>query len=535
MQIIGKCGEFGLENHGLHHLNSVYWNLSPAILLEQAVLREEGVLSSDGAFIVRTGKHTGRAPNDKFVVKYPDLNMDEICWGKTNQPLLPESFERIYANLTSFFSGRDVFVQDLRVGAHPDHTMPIRVITEKAWHNIFASNMFIRVAPEEACKQIPQFTVIQSESFEAAPKEDGVRTGTFIIVNFQKRVILIGGTGYAGEIKKSIFTIMNYLMPREGILSMHCSANVGEPGDVALFFGLSGTGKTTLSSDPYRRLIGDDEHGWCNDGVFNFEGGCYAKTIKLSQTLEPIIWDATHRFGAVIENVVYDNASRIVDFDSCEITENTRGAYPLNFVPLKVDKGYAGHPENVFFLTADAFGVLPPIAKLTNTQAMYYFLSGYTSKLAGTETGLGTEPQATFSTCFGAPFLPLYPTVYAELLGQKIQKHNASVWLVNTGWTGGPYGVGSRFKLPYTRAMIQAALSHQLDDVAFKKDGYFGLMIPETCPGVPAEVLDPQTTWADRAAYIHQAHKLIASFEENFMQYAGKVSSEVLETTPHVQ
>jgi len=528
---IGNPGVYGLENHGLYNLGTVYWNLTRAQLIEQAVSNGEGYFSTDGAFIVHTGKHTGRSPNDKYVVQYPDL--EDIWWGKINQAISPEQFERIYNKICAYFQGRDMYVQDLRVGAHPQHTLPIRVITEKAWHNLFSYNQFIRNSLEDACKQIPQFTIIQSEYFQASPAEDGLRTGTFIIVNFPKKLILIGGTGYAGEIKKSVFTIMNYLLPLQGILSMHCSANIGMRGDTALFFGLSGTGKTTLSSDPERRLIGDDEHGWCDDGVFNFEGGCYAKTIKLKKDLEPLIWEATHRYGAVIENAVFDKVTREVDFDSDAITENTRGGYPLDFIPSHVRDGCGGHPENIFFLTADAFGVMPPIARLSEAQAMYYFLSGYTSKLAGTETGLGSEPQATFSTCFGAPFLPLHPHVYAELLGDKIQKQHATVWLVNTGWTGGPYGVGSRIHLPYTRAMIQAALTHQLDHVPFLKDDYFGLHIPETCPGVPSEVLDPQETWNDPEAYSRQARALISQFEENFKQYKDKVPEEVLQISLH--
>ncbi len=527
MQDNGTPSLYGLENHGLRNLKTVYWNLNRADLIEHAVTRCEGHFSADGAFIVHTGKHTGRSPNDKFVVKYPEMEQEPICWGKINQPITPELFERIFAKLTAYFQGRDVYVQDMRVGAHPEHTLPIRVITEKAWHSLFSLNLFIRIPREEAVRQVPQFTIIQSEDFQASPEEDGTRTGTFIIVNFPKKLILIGGSGYAGEIKKAVFTIMNYLLPRKGILSMHCSANVGRHGDVALFFGLSGTGKTTLSSDPERRLIGDDEHGWCEDGVFNFEGGCYAKTIRLNKDLEPIIWEATHRYGAVLENVVYDEVTRQVDFDSDAVTENTRGAYPLDFVPSHVKEGYAGHPENIFFLTADAFGVMPPIAKLTPAQAMYYFLSGYTSKLAGTETGLGKEPQTTFSTCFGSPFLPLFPHIYAELLGEKITKHDVPVWLVNTGWTGGPYGVGSRIHLPYTRAMIQAALTRQLDEVPFRTDELFGLLIPESCPGVPDEVLNPKRTWSDPDAYVRQAKALIAQFEENFKQYADRVPGEV--------
>ena len=523
MPIHGTPSKYGLENHGLKNLSNEYWNYSPASLVEEAVCRFEGELSADGALIASTGKHTGRSPNDKFVVQHPELSDKPICWGKVNTPISSEKFDQFYQKMLAYYQGRDVFVQDLRVGAHPNYSLPIRVITEKAWHNLFAQNLFIRLPQDQLADHVPQYTVIQAEDFKATPEIDGTHSETAVIVDLVKQIILVCGTGYAGEIKKSIFTIMNYLLPLKGVLSMHCSANVGKSGDTALFFGLSGTGKTTLSSDPERQLIGDDEHGWADEGVFNFEGGCYAKTIRLNPDYEPIIWSATRRFGAVLENVDYDPVTRQVDFDSDRITENTRGAYPLHFVPNHVESGYAGHPDNVFFLTADAFGVLPPLARLTSDQAMYYFLSGYTSKLAGTETGLGSEPEATFSTCFGSPFLPLYPQVYANLLGERIARHKSTVWLVNTGWTGGPYGVGSRFKLPYTRAMIHAALNHGLNDVAFHQDTFFGLWIPESCPGVPSDVLDPQSTWADRKAYEIQAKNLITRFEQNFVKFADQV------------
>lgn len=523
MQNHGNPSKYGLENHGLYNLANVYWNYSPPMLVEEAISRFEGEISADGALMADTGKHTGRSPNDKFVVQYPELADKPICWGKINAPIAPEKFDQLYHKILAYYQGRDVFVQDLQVGAHLNYSLPIRVITEKAWHSLFSNNLFIRLTPEQQINHVPEFTVIQAEDFKADPEVDGTKTSTAIVVDFKRNIILIAGSGYAGEIKKSIFTIMNYILPLKGVLSMHCSANVGVKGDTALFFGLSGTGKTTLSSDPDRHLIGDDEHGWSDEGVFNFEGGCYAKTIRLNPEYEPIIWSATHRFGAVLENVDYDLDTRVVDFDSSRITENTRGAYPLHFVPNHVPSGCGGHPENIFFLTADAFGVLPPLARLTPEQAMYYFLSGYTSKLAGTETGLGNEPEATFSTCFGSPFLPLYPQIYANLLGERIARHNVKVWLVNTGWTGGPYGVGSRFKLPYTRAMIHAALNHVLDDVKFRQDDFFGLWIPESCPGVPSEVLDPQSTWADRQAYAKQARSLIDLFEKNFVKFADQV------------
>ena len=534
MQNHGNPSNYGLENHGFRNLANIYWNYSPALLVEKAVCRNEGELSADGALIASTGAHTGRSPKDKFVVKYPELADVPIWWGTVNAPISPEKFDLLLQKMLAYFQGKDVFVQDLRVGAHPRYTLPIRVITEKAWHSMFAQNLFLRLTPDEQAAHIPEFTVIHAEDFLANPELDGTNSSTAIVVDFVKRIILICGTGYAGEIKKSIFTIMNYILPLKGVLSMHCSANVGHRGDTALFFGLSGTGKTTLSSDPERQLIGDDEHGWCDEGIFNFEGGCYAKTIRLSQEYEPIIWSATRRFGAVLENVVYDPFTRAVNFDSDRITENTRGAYPIHFVPNHVPSGYAGHPENVFFLTADAFGVLPPMAKLTREQAMFYFLSGYTSKLAGTETGLGAEPEATFSTCFGSPFLPLNPRIYADLLGERIQRHNATVWLVNTGWTGGPYGVGSRFKLPYTRAMIHAVLNHALDDIPFHQEDYFGLWLPEHCPGVPDEVLDPQTTWADKAAYRLEARHLVARFEQNYKIFSDQIPSAIpaSSTTP---
>jgi len=527
MQNHGNPSKHGLEHHGFTNLANVYWNYSTALLVEEAIGRLEGELSADGALIANTGKHTGRSPNDKFVVQYPEMEDKPIWWGKVNTPISPAKFDQLYNKMLAYYQGRDAFVQDLRVGAHPTYSLPIRVITEKAWHNLFAQNLFIRLSKQEQSTHLPEFTVIQAEDFKAIPELDGTHTSTAIVVDLVRKVILVCGTGYAGEIKKSIFTIMNYVLPLKGVLSMHCSANVGNRGDTALFFGLSGTGKTTLSSDPDRQLIGDDEHGWADEGIFNFEGGCYAKTIRLNPEYEPIIWSATHRFGAVLENVEFDPESRKVDFDSSRITENTRGAYPIHFVPNHVPSGYAGHPDNVFFLTADAFGVLPPLAKLTPEQAMYYFLSGYTSKLAGTETGLGTEPEATFSTCFGSPFLPLFPEIYAKLLGERIARHKAKVWLVNTGWTGGPFGVGTRFKLPYTRAMIHAALNHVLDEVPFRQDRFFGLWIPESCPGVPSEVLDPQSTWADKEAYAVEAQNLVARFEQNAVNFSKEAPHPV--------
>lgn len=530
---VNVSSKYGLENHGLTGLKNVYWNLNHSALVEEVICRGEGTLSDTGAVIVNTLPCSGRSPNDKFIVKDPAMKDDPVFWGKTNRPISVENFDRLYGKVVEYLKGRDVFVQDMAAGAHAGYRLPIRVITESAWQSLFARNLFLRLSGEDLEQHQPEFTVIAVPGLEADPKTDGTRSGVFIVINFSKRVVLIGGSRYAGEIKKSVFTVMNYLMPLRGVLSMHCSANVGAAGDVSLFFGLSGTGKTTLSSDPDRRLIGDDEHGWGDEAIFNFEGGCYAKTINLRQELEPLIWAATQNFGAVLENVVFDPTTRKVDFDDRTHTENTRGAYPIYFVPNNVPEGYAGHPTNIFFLTADASGVLPPLAKLSRPQAMYYFLSGYTSKLAGTEKGLGAEPQATFSTCFGAPFLPLNPNVYARLLGEKIVKHNVHVWLINTGWTGGPYGVGKRIYLPYTRAMVRAALTGKLDNVPTRTDPYFGLEIPMECPDVPAEVLDPRKTWADPQAYDQQAHKLIAQFAENFTQFAADVDEDVRSAGPN--
>jgi phosphoenolpyruvate carboxykinase (ATP) len=527
---MGIPSKYDLKEQGLRNLNMVYWTLTTGALVERIVARREGVLAHEGSVIVRTGTHTGRAPNDKFIVCCQDDN-EKIWWGKVNKPIDPSLFDRLYDRMCAYYQGRDVFVQDTTAVAHPDHRLPIRVITETAWHSLFARNMFIRLAPEEQPNHVPEFTIIQAPGFHADPEEDGVNSEVFVILNLERRLILIGGTSYAGEIKKSIFTTLNYLLPQKGILSMHCSANVGQDGNTALFFGLSGTGKTTLSSDPERALIGDDEHGWSDDGVFNFEGGCYAKTINLRQELEPLIWNATRHFGTILENVAIDQNTRRVDFDDARLTENTRAAYPIGFLDNIVPSGRGGHPTHIFFLTADAFGVLPPIARLTAEEAMYYFLSGYTSKLAGTEKGV-KEPQTTFSTCFGAPFLPLFPSVYANLLGEKIAKHKSQVWLINTGWTGGPVGVGSRIRLPYTRAMIRAVLTNQLVHVTMRKDPFFGLAIPEHVPDVPDQVLNPRQTWSDPLAYDEQARSLVAKFQENFKTFENQVSAQVIASGP---
>lgn len=534
MQSIGLSGSHRLENLGLQNLRTVYWNLVPTELVEQAILRQEGQLTSTGALAVDTGKFTGRSPADKFLAREDSLDDAEMWWGKANQPIAPEKFTLIFQKMKAYLQGRDVFVQDLQVGAHPACHIAVRVISEKAWASLFAYNLFRRLPRKELAHFVPDFTVIHCPDFFSDPGEDSTHSPTVIAIDFDRRLVLIGGTSYAGEVKKGIFSVMNYLLPQRDILSMHCSANVGRHGDVALFFGLSGTGKTTLSSDPDRRLIGDDEHGWTEDGVFNIEGGCYAKTIHLSPKLEPLIWSAVNRFGAVLENVAIDPASRRPDFEDMTRTENTRAAYPLDFIPNHLPEGHSGHPENIFFLTADAFGVVPPIARLTTEQAMFYFLSGYTAKLAGTEKGLGSEPQATFSACFSAPFLPLQPHVYADLLGEKINQHHAQVWLVNTGWTGGPYGIGSRILLPYTRAMVRAALTHHLDEVPFHQEEFFGLWIPESCPGVPTGLLEPVKTWTDSEAYRRQVHSLIERFAANFEQFTQAVPAAVLEAAPRV-
>ncbi len=522
-----------LEQHGIKNVKQVYWNLPTPALYEEAIRRQEGVLAHLGPLVVRTGHHTGRSPNDKFIVREPSSE-DNIWWGDVNRPFEIDRFRTLYLRLLAYLQGKDLFVQDCFVGADPQHRMPIRVITENAWHSLFARNLFILGSPEELEEHEPEFTVIHAPHFHAIPEVDGTNSEVFIIVNFGEKLVLIGGTSYAGEIKKSIFTIMNYLLPFRQVLPMHCSANVGKNGDVALFFGLSGTGKTSLSADPERALIGDDEHGWSEQGIFNFEGGCYAKVIRLSPEAEPEIYGTTRRFGTILENVAIDIQTRRLDLDDDSLTENTRAAYPITHLSNIVPSGMAGHPKNVVFLTADAFGVIPPIARLTPAQAMYHFLSGYTAKVAGTEKGV-SEPQATFSTCFGAPFMALHPKVYADMLGERIRKHQVNVWLVNTGWTGGPFGVGHRMPIAYTRAMVRAALSGQLDDVPMEVEPFFGLQVPTTCPDVPSEVLRVRDTWSDPAAYDEQAHRLARMFHENFQQFASEVSEEVRAAGPLVR
>ncbi len=507
---------YGLEKLGIIAPKAVYRNLSVPALVEKALQANEGTLSETGALVVNTGKYTGRSPDDKFVVDYPSIH-DEIAWGKVNVPMTPETFEKIYNKMTAYLQGRDIYIFDGFAGADPKYTQRFRIVNELASQNLFIHQLLIRPEKEQLENFEPDFTIIAAPGFKCIPEIDGTNSEAAIIVSFEKRVVIIAGSQYSGEIKKSVFSVMNYLLPKNGVFPMHCSANIGSQGDTALFFGLSGTGKTTLSADPERMLIGDDEHGWSDNGVFNFEGGCYAKCINLSKENEPQIWNAI-KFGALVENVVMDPDSRVFDFNDGSLTENTRVGYPVEFIPNAAIPGVGGQPKTVVFLTADAFGVLPPIAKLDKDMAMFHFVSGYTSKLAGTERGI-TEPQATFSTCFGAPFLPLDPSVYAEMLGEKVAKSDAKVYLINTGWSGGSYGVGKRMSLKYTRAMVTAALTGALDNVKFELDPIFNVYVPTECPNVPAEILNPKNTWADKAEYDKTAKMLAARFTENFKKY----------------
>jgi len=495
---------------------SVQRNLSTPKLVEAAIRNGEGMLSARGAFVSETGKRTGRSPKDKFTVQ-DSITGNKVAWGTVNLPFTAEKFDALYDRVLEYLAGKQVYVQDLFCGADPRYQLPIQVINEYAWHNLFVRQLFIRPTVQELMTHKPQFTIVSAPGFLADPDRDGTNSEVFVIVNFTRRLVIIGGTHYAGEMKKSIFGIMNFLLPARNVFPMHCSANIGEDGVTALFFGLSGTGKTTLSADPTRRLIGDDEHGWSADGVFNFEGGCYAKCIKLSEQNEPQIWSALD-FGSVLENVVLDPETRVPNYDDDGKTENTRAAYPVEHIDGAVIPGFGGHPKNVVFLTADAFGVLPPVSRLTPEQAMFHFMSGYTAKVAGTEAGV-TEPQATFSTCFGAPFMPLPPKVYAEMLGRRLREHNAQGWLVNTGWQGGPYGIGKRMSLPYTRAMVNALVEGALDNIEFEVEPAFGLSIPTFVPGVPADLLKPRNSWKVTAAYDKMAADLSARFEKNFEQF----------------
>lgn len=518
-----------LKEHEIYNTGPVHWNMHVALLVQQALARGEGTLATNGALVARTGSRTGRSPKDKFIVEDP-ASKENIVWGSINRPMSREAFEKLRQRMLAYLQGREVFVFDGFAGADPDYQVPIRVVTEFAWHNLFVHQLFRRVKREDLIYHRPEFVLICAPNFQAVPERDGTRSEAFVVVDLEQKIVLIGGTKYAGEMKKSIFSVLNYVYPQRDVFPMHCSANMGEDDDVALFFGLSGTGKTTLSSDPQRRLIGDDEHGWSPNGVFNFEGGCYAKCINLSKKYEPLIWNAI-RFGCVLENVVLDPLLHHPQYSDSSITENTRAAYPIEHIDNAVLSGVGGHPKVVFFLAADAFGVLPPIARLTPEQAMYHFISGYTAKLGGTEAGMGSEPEATFSSCFGAPFLPLSPTVYAKMLGDRTSEHNVPVYLINTGWTGGPYGVGERIRIDYTRAIISAAINQSLKDVEWEKDPIFGFEIPKSCPGVPSEILNPATTWENRERYNSQARDLARRFIKNFEKFP-EASEEVRNAGP---
>ncbi|NWF62327.1 MAG: phosphoenolpyruvate carboxykinase [Fischerella sp.] len=518
---------FSLEQQGILNTGIVYWNLSTPALYEEAIRRQEGVMAHLGPLVVRTGEHTGRSPNDKFIVR-ESSSADRVWWGKVNHPLSEHRFEALYARMLAYLQGRELFIQDRYAGADPTYRLSIRFITETAWHSIFVRNLFVGASAEELANFVPDFTLIALPNFQARPEIDGIHSDVFIILNFARKLILIGGTSYAGEIKKSIFTTLNYLLPLHHVLPMHCAANAGHSDDIALFFGLSGTGKTTLSADSKRTLIGDDEHGWSDRGIFNFEGGCYAKLIRLSKEAEPEIYQTTQRFGSILENVAIDPLTRHLDLNDASLTENTRGAYPIEYISNASPTGTTSHPQNIIFLTADALGVLPPIAQLTHEQAMYHFLSGYTAKVAGTEKGLGHEPEAVFSACFGAPFMALHPSVYASLLGQKIEHHKVKVWLVNTGWTGGSYGVGERIPIKQTRAMLTAVLSGALNEVPTTVDPVFGLRVPVRCPGVADKLLTPRLTWNNPDDYDVQAYKLAEMFVDNFKQFADAVAPQVL-------
>ena len=515
-----------LAEHGFRNVGMTHSNLSVPRLYEHAIRRHEGHLGAGGTFVARTGIHTGRSPKDKFIVEEPSSKAD-IWWGDTNRPASEALFESMHQRMLAYFQQREVFVQDCFGGADPSYRLAVRVVTDSAWHALFARNMFLRPTPDQLARFKPDFVILHAPKMAAMPELDGINSETFILVNFAKKLVLIGGTSYAGEIKKSVFGYLNFLLPTRNVLPMHCSVNVGPKGDSAVFFGLSGTGKTTLSADGSRTLIGDDEHGWSPDGVFNFEGGCYAKTIRLSAEAEPEIYATVRRFGTVLENVPLDEVTREPDLDDASLTENTRACYPLDFIPNVDLSGMAPHPSTVIMLTADAFGVLPPISKLTPEQAMYHFLSGYTARVAGTEKGMGNAPSATFSTCFGAPFMPRHPSVYAKMLGERIAKHGAQCWLVNTGWSGGAYGVGRRMAIQHTRALVRAALDGSLKAAPTKKEPHFGLFMPTACSEVPPEVLDPRNTWSDKKAYDETAREVAKRFEVNFKQFEPYVGSGV--------
>ena len=521
-----------LDYLGIKNVNNIYWNLSMPALYEQCIRRREGIISEMGTLIVRTGSYTGRSPDDKFIVRNKTTE-NKIDWSQENKPFDEEDFDRIYHRVLGYFQGNDIFVQDCYAGADKRYRIPIRVISEYAWHSLFVRNLFIRINDLNEYENFkPEFTVIDLPKFHGVPELDHTKSEAFILINFSKKLILIGATSYAGEIKKSVFSTLNYLYPKKNILPMHCGANQGKNGDVALFFGLSGTGKTTLSADPKRNLIGDDEHGWSDKGIFNFEGGCYAKVIRLSEIDEPEIYAATRRFGTILENVVFDTYWHCPDFTDDTYTPNTRAAYPIHHIGHSIPGGLADHPENIIFLTADAFGILPPIAKLTAEQAMYHFLSGYTAKVAGTERGLSNEPKATFSTCFGAPFMPLYPNIYASLLGKRIKKHKVKCWLVNTGWIGGPFGIGKRISITYTRTILDAILERKMDNIPYIKDEVFGLHIPKSINNITDEILVAKNTWSNKSDYIRKRKELAGKFIANFEKYKKYVDPSVIKAGP---
>jgi phosphoenolpyruvate carboxykinase (ATP) len=531
-----RKADFNLSNQGISNLRLAYWNLATEALYEEAIFRSEGVTSAGGPFIAHTGKHTARSANDKFVVRHADSE-NNVWWGVYNRPFEIEKFDALYERLLGYLQGKDVFVQDLYAGADEQFRLPVRFVTEHAWHGMFVRNMFLLPKSLEEYKRfVPEFTIIAVPGFKSAPAVDNTNSETFIVLNFEKKLAIVGNTEYAGELKKSVFTLLNYLLPLEGVLSMHCSANVNpdDTDDVALFFGLSGTGKTTLSADPTRRLIGDDEHGWSDNGVFNFEGGCYAKVIGLSESAEPEIYATTKMFGTILENVPFDPVTRLIDLDDDTLTENTRASYPLEFIANAVPEKKAGHPKNVILLTCDASGVMPPIARLTPNQALYQFISGYTSKIAGTEVGLRDEPEITFSACFGGPFMVHHPYKYAELLKRKIERYGVKCWLVNTGWVGGPYGIGKRISIRHTRNLLNAALNGKLDHVEYYRDPIFGFDVPKTCPEVPENVLEPWSSWPSREEYDRRYRDLAQRFKENFAKFTDATTQDVIDAGPKI-
>jgi phosphoenolpyruvate carboxykinase (ATP) len=531
-----RKADYNLSNHGISNLRLAYWNIPSEALYEEAVFRSEGSTTHLGPFVAFTGKHTARSANSKFVVREEGTE-GHVWWGQYNRPFSEEKFEALYERMLGYLQGRDVFVQDAYAGADENYRLPVRIVTELAWHSMFVRNMFlVPQSLEEYKRFVPEFTIVAMPEFKGTPTIDSTNDETFIVLSFEKKLAIIGNTAYAGEIKKSVFTILNYLLPLEGVLSMHCSANVNPKNadDVALFFGLSGTGKTTLSADPTRRLIGDDEHGWSDDGVFNFEGGCYAKIIGLSESAEPEIYATTSRFGTILENVPFDPVTRYIDLDDDSLTENTRASYPLEFIDNAVPEKKAGHPKNIILLTCDASGVMPPIAKLTTHQALYQFISGYTAKVGGTEVGLREEPEITFSACFGGPFMVHHPAYYANLLKQKIERYNVNCWLVNTGWVGGPYGIGKRISIKYTRALLNAALTGKLDKVEYFQDPVFGFEVPKTCPSVPESVLEPWSSWPGKEEYMKKYKQLAMRFVENFVKFEEGTPKEVIKSGPKV-